>query len=63
MITALGNEEIQEYAAVGPNDNVDYEIEQRLKKLETLIERQPFMLSKINVKRAPNDVKAWLAYA
>lgn len=21
------------------------------------------MLSKINVKRAPNDVKAWLAYA
>ena len=33
MITALGNEEIQEFAAVGPNDNVDYEIEQRLKKL------------------------------
>jgi hypothetical protein len=37
MITALGNDEIQEYAAVVPTDNVDYEISQRLKKLENLI--------------------------
>lgn len=33
MITALGSEEIQELAEVVPTDNVDYEIERRLKKL------------------------------
>lgn len=33
MITALGNEDVQKYAEVVPSDNVDYEIEQRLKKL------------------------------
>ena len=63
MITALGSDEIQHYAEVGPNDNVDYEIESRMKKLEVLIDRQPFILSKINVKRAPNDVRAWISYA
>lgn len=33
MIAALGNQDIQSFAEVKPNDNVEYEIEERLKKL------------------------------
>lgn len=39
---------------------MDTEVEQRLAKLEKLLERRPYMLYNINLRKNPNDVKIWL---
>jgi hypothetical protein len=31
-----------------------------MRKLENLIERQPFMLYNIQLKRAPHDIRSWI---
>lgn len=41
-------------------DNVDYEIRNRIERLEKLLKRQPFLLLNISIKNNPNNVQNWL---
>lgn len=61
MITALGSEEIQSEYAVVREDNVDYEIERRLQRLQSLLDRQPQLLLNISIRKNPNEVQPWLS--
>ena len=39
---------------------MDAEVEERLAKLERLLQRRPYLLYNINIRKNPNDVKTWL---
>jgi len=39
---------------------MDSEVEERLAKLERLLQRRPYLLYNINIRKNPNDVKTWL---
>ena len=60
MITALADEGIRREAEVVKEDYVDEEIERRLQKLESLIQRRPYLLHRINLRKNPNNVKEWI---
>jgi pre-mRNA-splicing factor SYF1 len=60
MITALANEEIKSHFQVVEEDNVDYEIQTRIERLEKLLKRQPFLLLNISIKNNPHNVQNWL---
>lgn len=54
MITALGSEQIQSEYQVVSEDNVDYEIETRLQRLQSLLDRQPQLLLNISIRKNPH---------
>lgn len=60
MIKALADENIQSYYEVKENDNVDYEIETRVERLDKLLKRHPYLLLNISIKKSPNTVQNWL---
>jgi hypothetical protein len=60
MITALASQEIRTQYDVVEEDNVDYEIQRRIDRLKDLLERQPYLLLKISIKKSPNQVQSWL---
>lgn len=41
-------------------DNVDYEIQSRIERLEKLLRRQPYLLLNISIKKNPDQVQNWL---
>lgn len=60
MINALANKEVREKESVVPEDLMDAEVEERLAKLDRLLQRRPYLLYNINIRKNPNDVKTWL---
>lgn len=60
---ALQHEGIRKEESVTMEDKIDEEIGERLAKLESLIDRRPYMLSNINIKKEPNFVRFWIKLA
>ena len=60
MITALASQEIRAHYEVREEDNVDWEIERRLERMQQLIDRQPFLLLKIAIRKNCNQVAPWI---
>lgn len=57
MITVLADKTNQKEENVMPSDGLDEEIEYRLERLNTLVERRPYLLHKINLRKNPNNVR------
>ena len=57
MITVLADKTNQKEENVVPSDGLDEEIEYRLERLNSLVERRPYLLHKINLRKNPNNVR------
>ena len=60
MITALADDDIQSFFEVEEKDNVEHEIEVRTKRLKRLLDKHPYFLINISIKKSPNTIQNWL---
>ena len=60
MITALADDDIQSFFEVEEKDNVEHEIEVRTKRLKRLLDKHPYLLINISIKKSPNTIQNWL---